>query len=212
MLAFPRWHAGPTNAVLNDGEQRPVAQTLNGRVRQIGHLRVHVLTHLRTTVTIGSVAYRAVVFVMVCRRSPRGRIRVKRILLLLCVRWNRQAHESGGDRPFHGTRFRVGGQAASADPRVRDDPHDRDQDEERDHGVTEESHRGFLCLLVFIQSELPRPRPAELAGRVVQIAKSYRRKLAKRAPAARTAQLFRSSAEVFRIGNPSIHSSDSRVA
>src|SRR5438128_3381594 len=100
MLTFPGWHACPAHAVLDDGEQRTVAEPLNGRIREIRHLRVHVLTHLGAPVPISSMTYGTVILVMIGCRSPSGRVFVKGIVAVLRLGRDREAEESCRNRPL----------------------------------------------------------------------------------------------------------------
>src|SRR4026208_1621143 len=70
VLILPRGHASPSDAVLNDVEQRPVTTTLNLSGSQVGHLRVHVGAHLGVALRVAAVAQRAVIQVMLTRLTP----------------------------------------------------------------------------------------------------------------------------------------------
>src|SRR3954470_22820115 len=108
MLVLPGRHARPSDAILDDVEEFAVGQLLDGLVREVRHLRIHVLAHIRFPVTVNSMARRTVVAIVIGRGSPDRRVRREWIDLLSGVGRNGQASQSRCDHAFYRPRLSMG--------------------------------------------------------------------------------------------------------
>ena len=93
VLILPGGHTRPSDAVLNDVEERAVAATLNLGGSQVGHLRVHVGAHIGVALRVAAVTHRAVIQVVLTRLPPDFGLSAKWALLSIGVSRNRETDE-----------------------------------------------------------------------------------------------------------------------
>ena len=127
-------HAGPADAVLDDREQRAVAELLN-RIRcEIRRGRIHPSANLGTSAAVASVTDGTVFGEMIDAATP-GVFAGQRIRRLALRDRNRETDQPPGDGLLDPARPTVCCEAAAADERVgqsRDSQPDKHAAEDRD--------------------------------------------------------------------------------